>query len=121
MTISMDENGTISIFQGDTGEVIISGFNPDNNYNVYFAIRNEDGALMGEELTLQSNFSDTVTFMLPATLTDELTIPVGDSYAVYYYGVKKNQVGTQEEDTLIPDLGGQKPFIVYRKAVEGRI
>ena len=121
MTISMDESGTISIFQGDTGEVIISGLNPDYDYNVYFGIRDENGVLMGDELSVQSNFSDTVTFMLPASLTDTLTVPVGDNYAIYYYGVKKNAVGTNEEDTLIPELGGQKPFIVYRKVVEGRV
>ena len=120
MTIQMDESGIISTFQGDTGEVIINGFNPDNNYDVYFAIRDENGNLIGQELKKVSNFSDRVVFFLPSSLTDLLTVPVGEDYVIYYYGVKKCEINTEKEDTLIPELGGQRPFIVYKKVVEGR-
>lgn len=119
MTISMDESGTISIFQGDTGSITISGLNPDKNYYVYFAIRDENGDLMGEEIMVTSNNSPTVTFKLSASLTNQLTVPAGESYATYYWGVKKSEVGSTEEDTLIPDLGGQRVLIVYKKVVEG--
>lgn len=119
MTISMDDSGTISIFQGDTGSITVSGLNPDKNYYVYFAIRNENGELMGDELMVTSNNSPTVTFQLSASLTDSLAVPQGESYAIYYWGVKKNEIGSTEEDTLIPELGGQRTMIVYRKVVEG--
>jgi hypothetical protein len=119
MTISMDDSGTIRIFQGDTGEIVIDGLNPDKNYYVYFAIRDENRNLVGNELMITSNNSDSVTFKLSASLTDLLTVPDGEQFATYYYGVKITEAGSTDEDTVIPELGGQRPMIVFPKVVEG--
>ena len=121
MTIQMSDDGTISIFQGDSGEITIDGLNPDYNYYVYFAIRDEDGALIGDEINVTSNNRESVTILLSPSFTNQLTVPAGESYQVYYYGVKLTPAGGIEENTVLPEMGGQLPFIVYRKVVEGVI
>lgn len=119
MTIQMSDDGTISIFQGDSGSINIDGLNPDFNYYVYFAVRDEDGKLIGEEKNVTSNNRDSVTIQLSPSYTNLFEIPLGESYAVYYYGVKIIPAGSTEENTVLPEIGGQLPFIVYRKIVEG--
>lgn len=121
MTIQMSEDGTISIFQGDSGEITIDGLNPDLNYYVYFAVRDEEGNLIGNELNVTSNNRDTVTFKLSPSYTNQFVVPAGETYQVYYYGVKITPAGSTDENTVLPELGGQLPFIVYRKVVEGAI
>lgn len=117
----MSDDGTISIFQGDSGEITIDGLNPDLNYYVYFAIRDENGALMGDEINVTSNNRESVTILLSPSFTNQLTVPEGENYQVYYYGVKLTPAGGIEENTVLPEMGGQLPFIVYRKVVEGVI
>lgn len=34
MALSIDSDGTITMYQGDTGEIIINGLNTDKNYKV---------------------------------------------------------------------------------------
>lgn len=115
----MTDDGTISIFQGDSGSITIDGLNPDLNYYVYFAVRDEDGELIGNELNVTSNNNESVTFLLSPSYTNQFEVPQGETYQVYYYGVKLTPAGGVEEDTVIPEMGGQLPFIVYRKVVEG--
>lgn len=118
MTIK-EVDGIIYTRQGDTGYINISGFNPDINYNVYLQIYDEDGNFIGDQLEAQSNTSDTVRFFIPASVTDSLEVPAGEQYQIYYIGVKKAEVDTSYEDTVIPGFGEQKIMIVYRKVAEG--
>ena len=121
MTIKSDADGTLYLFQGDTGFVRINGLNPDLNYFVYFAIRNANRELMGEEIKVTSNNSDSVRVFLDDGLTDKLTVPTGQDSEVYYYGVKITEIGTDNEDTVIPAMGERKMIIVYPKVAEGGV
>ena len=37
MAFRIDENGNITMVQGDTGRLVVNGLNTDQNYTVYFA------------------------------------------------------------------------------------
>ena len=39
MAFRIDENGNITMVQGDTGRLVVNGLNTDQNYTVYFAIQ----------------------------------------------------------------------------------
>jgi hypothetical protein len=119
MAIKQDENGIIHLFSGDTGHITINGLNPEINYNCYLQFSDEDGNFIGSQITSQSNYSSSVAFFVPKTVSDLLTVPAGEDYTTYYCGVKKAEVGSYDEDTIIPTYGGEKTVIVYRKVVEG--
>lgn len=121
MTIKSDANGTLYLFQGDTGSVRVNGLNPSSNYFVYFAIRNANRELIGEEIKVTSNNSDSVRIFLDDTLTNKLTVPQGQDNEIYYYGVKISEIGTNNEDTVIPALGEKRMVIVYPKVAEGEV
>ena len=41
MSLNIDENGTITLYQGDSGEIAVSGLDETKNYVVYFAIQDK--------------------------------------------------------------------------------
>ena len=47
MSLSIDEDGTIYIHQGDSGEIVVSGIPTDKDYTVYFAIKDKDRKTIG--------------------------------------------------------------------------
>ncbi len=121
MSLTIDENGTIYIYQGDSGEIVISGLNPLKNYKVYFAVKNSNRETIGNEISVNSNYKTSVTFYLSGEFTDLLTVPKSDDYAQYYYGIKLCD-GETIEDTLFianSDYGQLNYIIVYPKIVEG--
>jgi len=120
MALYIDQDGTISLVQGDSGEIVVSGLNTDKNCEVYFAIRNKKRVPVGSELMVQSNGSDMVTFVLNPELTNLLTVPKTKEYETYYYGIKVCFENT--EDTVVVannDYGSQNRLIVYPLQVEG--
>lgn len=120
--ITIDTDGTITLYQGDGGELVISGLDSSKAYSVYFAIQNNNRELIGEELQVSVSNSDTVTFILTPEYTDLLTVPPNRPYKIYYYGIKVCELGTQNEDTLfIADstYGDMNPIIVYPRKVKG--
>ena len=120
--IIVDEDGTISLYQGDSGEIVISGLDSDENYTVYFAIQDEKRNLIGEELSVSVSGSDTVTFILTSEYTDLLTVPVNKPYKIYYYGIKACVAEDSVEDTLfISDgcYGDLNRVVVYPRKVKG--
>ena len=60
MSLYIDENGVISLIQGDSGEIVVYGLDTNSNYDVYFAIQNLKRQPIASELKVQSNFSDMV-------------------------------------------------------------
>ena len=122
MTIRLNENGVITLFQGDTGTITINGLDDTKVYEVYFSFRNKSMELVGEELCVNANCQSSVELFLPASLTDKLTVPAKRSQETYYYGVKVSCIdeqGNTTEDTLLPAFGKQRTAIVYPKWVEG--
>lgn len=121
MAYTIDSNGNITCYQGDTVKLNLSGLDTSNVYTLYLEIRNANRKTMGTQQSMSSNGASDVTFVIPATLTDTLTVPSGQETETYYYGVKAVLAG--EEDTFL--LGNDATFdtentiTVYPKKVEG--
>lgn len=121
MSLDIDENGTIFIHQGDSGNVIVDGINTDKNYTVCFSVRNGLRQLVGSELSVNSDFKQSVTFELASSFTDMFYVPDDEPFAVYYYGLKLCY-DNNNEDTLFvenTDYGHLNKIIVFPKQVEG--
>ena len=122
MSLIIDKDGTISLYQGDSGEIVISGLEPEKKYTVYLGIQDKNRKIVGQELQVAVSNSGTVTFVLSPTFTDMLTVPKNKPFEIYYYGIKVCEVETGIEDTLfIADstYGDINRVIVYPRKVIG--
>lgn len=122
MAFYIDDNGNLTIVQGDSGEFLVSGLPTDRNYQVYFAIQDENRNPIGSEIMVNSNYSNTVVFHLIGELTNLLTVRRGDETATYYYGVKLCDADNFLEDTLLlgnSSIGELNTITVYPRKVEG--
>ena len=100
MSLIVENDGTISLYQGDSGEIVISGLDSAKSYTVYFAVEDSARNLIGKEIQVSISNSDTVTFVLTAEYTDLLKVPKGKPYEIYFYGIKACENNTINEDTL---------------------
>lgn len=122
MAFTIDENGNITLVQGDSGELAISGLPTDKNYTVYLAIQDENRNPIGSEISVNTNNQDSVVFVLTGALTDLLKVKKNEPVATYYYGVKLCATESNTEDTLLiagGTLGDKNRITVYPKKVEG--
>ncbi len=122
MSLIIDNDGTISLYQGDSGELVVSGLDKNKNYTVFFAIQDSDRNLVGEELQVAVTDSDTVTFVLTPEYTDLLNVPKQKPYEIYFYGIKACEIGKNIENTMfIADTtyGDLNRIIVYPRKVKG--
>ena len=121
MAFTIDENGNITMVQGDSVQLVINGLNTDKNYSVYFAIQDENRKPIGNEISVDSNGSPIVIFVLTSTLTDLLTVKNNEENAIYYYGVKTCTADGFEDTLTIGsgDMGDRNTITVYPKKVEG--
>ena len=121
MAFMIDNDGNITMIQGDTGRLVVNGLMTDQNYDVYFAIQDENRRPIGNEISVQSNSQPTVVFELSSNLTDLLKVGQDEETHEYYYGVK-TCTADGFEDTLIigsGDMGDRNTITVYPKKVEG--
>ncbi len=122
MSLIIDNDGTISLYQGDSGELVISGLENDKNYTVYFAIQDASRNSVGEELQVAVTNSETVTIVLTPEYTDLLTVPKNKPYEIYFYGIKACENEKNIENTMfIADstYGDMNRMIVYPRKVRG--
>ena len=122
MSLIIDNEGTISLYQGDSGEVVVSGLDNDKNYTVYFAIQDADRNLIGQELQVAVTNSSTVTFILTSEYTDLLKVPKNKPFEIYFYGIKACENDSLIENTLFvadDTLGDLNRIIVYPRKVKG--
>ena len=77
MSLIIDEKGTISLYQGDSGEIVVSGLDNSKNYVVYFAIQDSKRNLVGNELQVNANKVESVVFFLTPDYTDLLKVAKG--------------------------------------------
>ena len=126
MAFYIDENGNIELIQGDSGTLTVNELPTDKNYTIYLAIRNKKRELVGSEIYLSTNQSDTVTFVIGAALTDLLTVPLSEESETYYYGIKLCATDAQtlvetEETLFLGDMtiAEMNTITVYPKRVEG--
>ena len=122
MSLIVENDGTISLYQGDSGEIVISGLDSAKSYTVYFAVEDLARNLIGKEIQVSISNSDTVTFVLTAEYTDLLKVPKGKPYEIYFYGIKACENNTINEDTLFvadTTYGDLNRIIVYPRKVRG--
>ena len=118
----IDNDGTIFIYQGDSGEIVVNGLNENTSYKVYFSIQDEKRNQIGEELQISASDTSMVTFVLSSAYTDNLTVPLNKPYKIYYYGIKVCIEGDSTEDTLFianSSYGDLNKIIVYPRKVKG--
>ena len=121
MAFMIDNDGNITMIQGDTGRLVVDGLITDQNYDVYFAIQDENRRPVGNELKVQSNSQPTVVFELSSNLTDLLKVGQDEETHEYYYGVKTCTADGFEDTLTIGsgDMGDRNTITVYPKKVEG--
>lgn len=122
MSLIIDNNGTISLYQGDSGEIVIYGLDSEKSYTVCFAIQDSKRNLIGEELQVAVTNSDNVTFVLTPEYTDLLEVPKNKPFETYFYGIKACEMDTSKEDTLFiaqNTYGDLNRIIVYPRLVKG--
>lgn len=122
MSIEVDEKGTISLYQGDSGEIIVTGLDSTKSLVVYFAIQNKNRKLIGDELKVVASNKDSISFFLTPDYTDLLEVPMNKPFEIYYYGIKVCENETKSEDTLFVEnstYGDLNQIIVYPKKVVG--
>lgn len=122
MALIIDKNGNMSLVQGDSGDLVITGVPTDKNYRVFFAIQDSERKPIGEEIFMDSNRLDTVVINITGDLTDLLDVKKDDDTAEYLYGVKICDSETGYEDTMIlgdGNLGDVNTITVYPRKVKG--
>lgn len=122
MSLIIDNDGTITLYQGDSGELVVSGLDKAKNYTVYFAIQDINRNLIGEELQVAVTNSDTVTFILTPEYTNLLVVPKNKPYEIFFYGIKACEVESNIENTMFiaeSTYGDLNRIIVYPQKVKG--
>ena len=122
MAFFIDDEGNITLVQGDNGDITFDGIPTDRNYEVFFAIQDDKRRPIGDEVSVMSNNMSSVVISVPSTLTDLLTIKAGQETAEYYYGVKICDEATGLEDTMIlgnNEIGDLNTITVYPRKVKG--
>ena len=118
----IDKDGTISLYQGDSGEIFINGLDNTKEYMVYFAVQDLNRKPVGEELCVSVSNSENITFVLTSDFTDLLTVPLKKPYEIYYYGIKVCEQNSAVEDTVFianGTYGDLNRIIVYPRKVKG--
>ena len=121
MAFMIDNDGNITMIQGDTGRLVVNGLMTDQNYTVYFAIQDENRRPIGNEISVQSNSQPTVVFELSSNLTDLLKVGQDEETHEYYYGIKTCTKDGLEDTVIIENgqIGDINTITVYPKKVEG--
>lgn len=123
MAFSIDEKtGRITTYQGDSFEFAVVDVPKEEGYEIYFAFYDKNRNVIGQEIKVQSNGSDTIPILVSAELTDLLTVKPREDYAEYYYGIKICKPSIGFENTLLrkgQKIGELNEVIVYPKQLEG--
>lgn len=124
MAFVVDDYGNITLVQGDSGQLQVSGLETDKDYTVYLAIQDSKRNPIGSEISVQANYADSVIFEFTPSLTNLLTVKPKEETAEYYYGIKVCKSSDNFEDTLLignSNIGDLNTITVYPKKVEGTV
>lgn len=117
MSIYVNPNdGSIKLYQGDSGTIVFNGIPTDKNWKVFFSIIDLKKNQILLKKMMESNKEEKVVFTLMADETDKLDVQKGKNYTSYNYGLKIcDDIGT--EDTLIPKVTvNENGNVVFRTA-----
>lgn len=122
MGYEVQDNGDLTIYQGDSFELVLNGIPTDQNYKIYFAIQNKEREPIGQEIMVESNFASSVVIKVVGNYTDLLVVDEDTKNGTYYYGVKKCSEVDNTEDTLLlgnKQLGELNTIKVFPRKVKG--
>ena len=122
MAYEVDNNGNITMIQGDSVEIALDGIPTDQNYKVFFAAQKEDRTPIGKEIEVDSLGKSSVVIKLEGNYTNQFTVEEEKKSQKYFYGVKICSEIDNTEDTLqLGDstIAGLNTITVYPRKVEG--
>ena len=122
MAYIVEQNGNITLVQGDSLELVINGIPTDQNYKVFFAAQTEDRTPIGKEIEVDSLGQSSVVIKLEGNYTNQFTVDEEKKSQKYYYGVKLCSIVENTEDTLQlgnSTIDGLNTITVYPRKVEG--
>ena len=122
MASIVETSGNITLYQGDSIELVINGIPTDQNYKLYFAAQNEERVPVGSEIEVDTLGQESATIKLTGNYTNLFTVEEDKKSQKYYYGVKLCSVTDNTEDTLLLGesvIGGLNTITVYPRKVEG--
>jgi hypothetical protein len=122
MAYIVETSGNLTIYQGDSVELVINGIPTDQNYKVFFAAQNEERVPIGSEIMVESQGASSVVIKLLGNYTNLFTVEEDKKSQKYYYGIKLCSENDQTEDTLLLGdsvIGGLNTITVYPRKVEG--
>lgn len=122
MAYIVETSGNITLYQGDSIELVINGIPTDQNYKLYFAAQNEERVPIGSEIEVDTLGNESAAIKLTGNYTNLFTVEEDKKSQKYYYGVKLCSVTDDTEDTLLLGesvIGGLNTITVYPRKVEG--
>ena len=120
--MTIDANGNLTIYQGDSEQIVINGIPTDQNYKVYFAAQNKAREPIGNEVMVESLGQSSVVIKLLGNYTRLFTVEEDKKTQKYYYGVKICSEADNTEETLNigeSKMGDLNTITVYPQKVEG--
>lgn len=123
MALEINEDGSIDIYQGDSGSIFVHNLNKDKNYKVYLGVQDKKRNFVFEK-TIEANSVEFVEIKILPTDSQLLTVPINKNFETYYYGVKVEEVGTTNSDTMFISngtYGDLTEMRVYPKKAKGGI
>ena len=120
MSLNIDKKGNIYIYQGDSGEIVISGLPTDKNYRVCFSIKDINNKIVSELLEVMSNCNSQVIFSITSAFSLKLKIPKEEEVGFFSYGIKTIDEEGNENTLFVEGCGyGEKnKVIVFPQKVE---
>ena len=122
MCYTVQENGDITVTQGDSFELVLNGIPTTQNYKIYFAIQDAERNPIGQEIMVESNQESSVVIKVTGNYSNQLTVGDDVKSTNYYYGVKMCSETDNTEDTLLlgnKQMGEQNIIKVFPRKVEG--
>lgn len=123
MALEINEDGSIDIYQGDSGSIFVHNLNKDKNYKVYLGVQDKKRNFVFEK-TIEANRVEFVEIKILPTDSQLLTVPLNKNFETYYYGVKVEEIGTTNSDTMFISngtYGDLTEMRVYPKKAKGGI
>lgn len=123
MALDIYEDSSIDIYQGDSGSIFVHNLNKDKNYKVYLGVQDKKRSFIFEK-TIEANSVEFVEIKILPTDSQLLTVPINKNFETYYYGVKVEEVGTTNSDTMFISngtYGDLTEMRVYPKKAKGGI
>ena len=115
------EGTTIKIYQGDSGTIQFEGL--PASALIYMAVKDKKNNTILPEMKDRADENGNISFEITAEMSDKFDVDLTQEYTTYYYGIKRVNLDTLEEDTVFlgdkPRYGDKYEIKVYPKKVEG--